>query len=222
MRADRRRGARIAARRVVRAGARAVAVALAVAAGCSPGGRAETPAAAPARDQETYVAVGADDTLGVGLDRPLVDEWPKVLFRDELPRGTVFVNVAAERATVADALDQQVPLALELEPTLVTVWLNLDDLALGTPVATYERQLGDLVRALRRDGDTRVLVANTPEFTSADPARVAAYNAAIARVARAEGAELVDLHAADVAAPSRSHPSPEGHAAIAKAFAAVL
>jgi lysophospholipase L1-like esterase len=65
-------------------------------------------------------------------------------------------------------------------------------------------------------------VANTPEFTSADPARVAAYNAAIARVARAEGAELVDLHAADVAAPSRSHPSPEGHAAIAKAFAAVL
>jgi lysophospholipase L1-like esterase len=199
-----------------------LALASAVAAGCSPGGGAESPSAASAEDHETYVAVGADDTLGVGLDRPLVDEWPKVLFRDELPRGTVFVNAAAERASVADALDHQVPLALELDPTLVTVWLNLDDLALGTPVATYERGLTDVVHALRQGGQTRVLVANTPEFPGAAPARVAAYNAAIARVARAEGAELVDLHAADVAAPSRSHPSPEGHAAIAKAFAAVL
>jgi lysophospholipase L1-like esterase len=189
---------------------------------CSPGGdQAEAPAA---RDDppETYVAIGSDDTLGVGLDQPLVDEWPKVLFRDDLPRNTVFVNAAVREATVAEALDEQLPLAEEVEPTLVTVWLNLDDVTARTPVPTYERRLRDLVHALRRGGDTRVLVANTPAMASVAPAAVAAYNAAIARVARAEGADLVDLHGAGIGAPSRSHPSPEGHERVAKAFAAVL
>lgn len=212
-------------RRVVSVASGLVAVAtvaLAGTAGCSPGERAAAPAATRSPTQETYVSVGADDTLGVGLDRPLIDEWPKVLFRTALPRTTVFVNAADRGATVADALADQVPLAVGLRPTLVTVWLNLDDLEAGTPVATYERRLAELVHALRRDGATRVLVANTPRIESAPPATVAGYNAAIARVVRAEGAELVDLHGADVDAPSVSHPSAAGHARIAQAFAAAL
>ncbi|HKE75466.1 MAG TPA: SGNH/GDSL hydrolase family protein [Acidimicrobiales bacterium] len=203
--------------------AAAAAAAVLALAACSPGGdRAEAPDAAPDDPPATYVAIGSDDTLGIGLDLPLVDEWPKVLFRENLPRNTVFVNAAVQGATVADALVDQLPLAEEVEPTLVTVWLNLDDVTAGTPVPAYERRLRDLVHALRRGGETRVLVANTPEMNGEAPATVAAYNAAIARVARAEGADLVDLHGAGLSAPSRDHPSPEGHERIAEAFAAVL
>jgi lysophospholipase L1-like esterase len=64
-------------------------------------------------------------------------------------------------------------------------------------------------------------------------ALVDAYNEAVARVAAAQGAELVDLYAAGLAARAEGveaalvsadgfHPSTEGHARIAAAFAAAL
>jgi acyl-CoA thioesterase I len=217
--------------------------------GCSGGSGVEAPGAATAAPPEVYVAVGASESVGVGADRPLVESWPRVLYRSALDRNTVFVSAGVEGSTVAEALDEQLPLALELRPTLVTVWLNVNDLAAGVPVATYEQQLAVLVRGLRQDGHARVLVANTPpveelpafeplagsRFPPADEvrARVTAYNAAIERVADAEGAELVDLHAAgDAAVRDRTfaslvsddgfHPSTEGHAQIAEVFAAAL
>jgi lysophospholipase L1-like esterase len=229
----------------------AVAVALAVgspALGCSGGTSVEAPGPATAAPPEAYVAVGASESVGVGADRPLVESWPRVLYR-ALDRNTVFVSAGVEGSTVAEALDEQLPLALELRPTLVTVWLNVNDLAAGVPVATYEQQLAVLVRGLRQDGRARVLVANTPpveelpayealagsRFPPPDEVRalVAAYNAAIERVADAEGAELVDLHAAGVAAARDGtfaslvsddgfHPSTEGHARIAEVFATAL
>jgi lysophospholipase L1-like esterase len=201
----------------VRPVAATLALALAVGA-CSGGGGSEAPGAAPERPAEVYMAVGADATLGIGTESPLVDEWPKVLFRTALPRSTVFVNAAQEGATVADALDDQLTLAEEVEPTLVTVWLSRDDLAAGTPVADYEAGLGALVHALRRGGEARVLVANAPDVAGVPPATVAAYNDAIARVAAAEDAELVDLHALGVEA----EPDREGQARVAEAFASAL
>lgn len=141
-----------------------VALGLAVAlAGCS-GGSSEdaAPAAVDAGPSDIYVAIGSDQTLGTGLERPLIHAWPRLFYRAKLGRSAVFVNAATEGSTVAEALEEQIPLALELEPALVTVWLNMDDLTAGVPVDTYERQLTELVRALRRDGRTQVLVANTP------------------------------------------------------------
>jgi acyl-CoA thioesterase I len=217
--------------------------------GCSDGSGVEAPGAATAAPPEAYVAVGASESVGVGADRPLVESWPRVLYRRALDRNTVFVSAGVEGSTVAEALDEQLRLALELRPTLVTVWLNVNDMAAGVPVATYEQQLAVLVRGLRQDGRARVLVANTPpveelpayealagtRFPPPDEVRalVAAYNAAIERVADAEGAELVDLHAAgDAAARDGTfaslvsddgfHPSTEGHARIAEVFAAAL
>lgn len=217
--------------------------------GCSGGSSGDGTGAATAAPPETYVAVGASESVGVGTDRPLVEAWPQVLYRTALARNTVFVSLGVEGSTVAEALDEQLPLALELHPTLVTVWLNVNDLTAGVPVATYGRQLTELVRALRQDGRSRVLVANTPPVdelpayrafarTRVPPpdelrARIAAYNEAIERIADAEGAELVDLHAAGVDATADGtlaslvsddgfHPSTEGHARIAELFGAAL
>jgi lysophospholipase L1-like esterase len=217
--------------------------------GCSGGTQALAPDAATVAPPQAYVAVGASESVGVGADRPIVEAWPRVLYRTAVDRNTVFVSVGVEGSTVAEALDDQLPLALELRPTLVTVWLNVNDLTAGVPVDAYEQQLTELVRALRQDGRARVLLANTPpveelpayralagsRFPPPDEVRelVDGYNEAIGRVVAAEGAELVDLHAAGVRAVGDGtfaslvsddgfHPSTAGHVRIAEVFAAAL
>lgn len=205
-----------------------------------------------------YIAVGASETAGVGADLP-EQGWPEVLRRAHLPEGAAYTNLGVPGATVAQALDQELPRALALQPTLVTVWLNANDLIAGVAPATYEAQLGQLVRALRRGGTTRVLVANTPplellpaymDCRRPEPGRrcplgsllpppavvsaaVGNYNAAIQRVADAEGAVLVDLHGAALRQQAKGrfaplvsrdgfHPSTLGHRAVADTFAEAL
>jgi acyl-CoA thioesterase-1 len=197
-----------------------------------------------------YVAVGASETTGVGSDQPLRDGWPRVLHRNALPPGSVFVNMGIPGATVAQALAEETTQALAARPNLVTVWLNVNDMTKGVAAADYEVQLDSLVKSLRRGGTVRVLVANTPPldqlpaylagrlFGSLPPAEVvqqlvADYNAAIARVVQKEGAVLVDLYALGMAARAAGtaaslvsrdgfHPSTAGHAAVAGAFGEVL
>ncbi|MGI8686112.1 MAG: SGNH/GDSL hydrolase family protein [Acidimicrobiales bacterium] len=172
----------------------------------------------PAKGGETrVVVVGASDAVGYGADDPAGDAWPAVLERMVLPDGATIVNLGIPGATVATALEQEVPAALAAEPDVVLVWLSVNDLLAQVPAATFERQLGDLVRALRRNGAARVLVGNTPPLDrlpiflacQADPgclggalpgpavveAAVETYNASIDRVAAVEGADVVDLHA---------------------------
>jgi lysophospholipase L1-like esterase len=197
-----------------------------------------------------YVSVGASETTGAGSDQPLRDGWPRVLHRTALAPGAIHVNMGIPGATVAQALAEEVPTTLDARPHLVTVWLNVNDLTRGVSAADYERQLESLVRQLRRGGVTRVLVANTPPidhlpafaagrvFAVVPPAEVvqglvAEYNEAIARVVQRQGAHLVDLYAATMAARAAGteaalisrdgfHPSTAGHARIADVFAEVL
>lgn len=183
-----------------------------------------------------YVAVGASDTVGVGTADPQREAWPRVFLHTALSADTRYRTFATSGATVATALQRQVPKAVELQPDVVTVWLNVNDLVRFVPAETYESQLRMAVRRLRRGGRATVLVANTPAVEqlpvvasygiSTDLVRsaVEAYNAAIERVVQAEGAQLVDLHSprieADFVAADGFHPSPAGHAAVAAAFAA--
>lgn len=193
----------------------------------------------------TYVAVGASDSVGVGTSDPLREAWPQLLYNEALPRRTVFVNLGIPGATVDEALNEELGPAVDLSPTIVTVWLNVNDLAAQVTPARYEQQLGELVHGLRRGDATKVLVANTPPLSglpavsllrlpaAAVDRAVDDYNAAIARVAAREGAVLVDLHAAYLAAQAQGragdlvssdgfHPSAAGHRAVAAAFAKAL
>ncbi|MEO5679467.1 MAG: GDSL-type esterase/lipase family protein [Acidimicrobiales bacterium] len=212
-----------------------------------------------------YVAVGASETVGTGADKPEAEAWPRVLANrlGEGGRQVTFTNLGFGGALVADALASSVPKAEKLQPNLVTVWLNVNNLiaqiaiGVGSP-ATFEQQLGELLHRLRRGGATTVLVANTPALDHLpaylgclDPAgarcalpdlrqrfpqpdvlnaQVDAYNQATATVAGREGAVVVDLHAASLAARAEGreaslvsgdgfHPSTAGHGAVAAAFA---
>jgi lysophospholipase L1-like esterase len=193
--------------------------------GAQGGGPDEASAAAPSPSAPStpppgvYVAVGASETVGVGAADPQRDAWPQVLHDSALPSSRL-VNVGVSGATVRDALQGQLPRALAAEPDVATVWLAVNDLVTLEPVGTYETQLRDLVHALRRGGDTEVLVGNVPDLWrlpayqaclpgagSGDTAcqlpfvpserdvraTVEAYNEAIERVVEGEDAELVDL-----------------------------
>jgi acyl-CoA thioesterase-1 len=210
-----------------------VALALVLSA-CSGGGGGSavpgTVAPAPHLPPLVYVAVGASETTGIGAQVPAREGWVRLLHTTAMPPQTVFVNMGIPGATVVQALQREVPSALALNPHVVTVWLNVNDLIAGVTAADFERDLGTLVRQLRRNGSTRVLVANTPPIdhlpsykacrpdppATAPPCRapagvelpppeavnalVDAYNAATARIAEREGAALVDLHATGMAA----------------------
>ena len=186
------------------------------------------PPTAPTSPGPVYVSVGASETVGLGSDKPLRHAWPRVLLRDALPVSTVFVNAGIPGATVAQALREEVPIAVDLSPDLVTVWANVNDILAGVAPEQFESQLEALVVALRRGGSTRVLVANVPPLDrlpaylacrpspppSGPPCRaaarlpgpeavervVAAYNQATSRVSHRHGAFVVDLHARGLAA----------------------
>ena len=212
-------------------------------------------ASSPSRAAGVYVAVGASETVGVGADDPATQAWPRVLHDAVLPDSRL-VDVGVSGSTLAAALDAQLPSALAARPDVVTVWLAVNDAIAGVPVQRYERQLTRLVRALRRGGRAEVLVGNVPDLWRLPayraclpgrqgrpvhgvgcqlpvvPARsqvratVGAFNAAIERVVRAQGAHLVDLAGEDdlarLTAADGFHPSTEGHREIARAFARVL
>ena len=205
----------------------AVAFALALAA-CSSSHHAGSATPTATATRVVYVAVGASESIGVGSSDPLRGAWTQRFYRSALPASAVFVNVAVSGSTTAEALQNQVPQALKLDPTLVTVWLNVNDIIHGVTPAEYQGQLQSLVSQLRRGGATTVLVANTPPLDelpayraclagagtlgaaslcpsplpspAALDAEVAAYNAAAAAVTSATGAVLVDLHAVGLAA----------------------
>lgn len=202
-----------------------------------------------------WVVVGASDARGYGTDSPATKAWPRLVRFDILPENGAVVNLAAPGDTVEKALARQLPQTVARPADLALVWLAVNDVVDQVPADTYERQLRELVHGLRAGGKTRVLLGNTPLLDrlpalercrqggrcpkkGAPPAEevaatVDAYNAAIARVATAEGAELVDLHARSVQAREAGteasliaedgfHPSNEGHRAVADAFEAVL
>ena len=189
---------------------------------------ATTPAtgARPATSAPTpvvYAAIGASETYGIGTTDRYRQAWPQVFYNDVLPKSAVLYNFGIPGATTAQALHDEVPAAVAVHPTVVTVWLNVNDLISGVTALDYEAQLRQVLRALRRGGQARVLVANTPDLAQlpayraclpnapaggppcmipagfmptpqAVAAAVAAYNAAITEAVNLEGATLVDLH----------------------------
>lgn len=183
------------------------------------GARSSPSAPAPV----VYAAIGASETYGIGASDRSRQAWPQVFFNDVLPRSAVLYNFGIPGATTAQALHDEVPAAVAVHPTVVTVWLNVNDLISGVTALDYEAELRQVLHTLRRGGQARVLVANTPDLAQlpayraclpnapaggptclipagfmptpqAVAAAVAGYNAAITEAVNLEGATLVDLH----------------------------
>ncbi len=197
-------------------------------------------AARQARPAQTYVAVGASDAFGIGTGDPDRQAWPTDLAA-QLGPGVHLINLGIPGATVASALQTELPIALDSRPDDVTVWLAVNDLADGVALGTYRAQLAQLLDVLRaRLPHARIAVGNIPNLTlvprfwDADPgpllAQVQAWNRAIAADCAAAHVTLVDLYGGwpelsqhpEYFSSDGFHPSAAGAARLAQLFAAAL
>lgn len=203
----------------------ALAAAVLFVAGCSDG-RGDEPDVAQAPVEESgapvvYAAVGTTETEAnyLGFPESLRQSYAVLLHRESLPRRTVFFEIGNEEATVADALATQLAATLELEPTLVTVWLTSTDIEEDTPLDEYEDDLTELLAALQRGGEARVLVATSSQLLGSP-----AIDRRVEAAAEASGAEVVDLASVDLRVfdPDFPFPDAEDHELVAEAFAEVL
>jgi phosphatidylinositol alpha 1,6-mannosyltransferase len=113
----------------------------------------------------TYVALG--DSFTAGADSAAGERWADRIaaaLRGPNP-GLVYRNLAIDGAT-SEAVLQQVPASLELEPDLVTVICGANDVLLTTrpDVAGYEERFTEILTRLREQlPETAILTATAPE-----------------------------------------------------------
>jgi lysophospholipase L1-like esterase len=186
------------------------------------------------------VALGDSFTAGTGSPEGLgwADRIGSALRRRDAE--FVYRNLAADGATSADVL-AQVDQAVQLEPDLVTVICGANDVLRTTrpDEDAYARRLRRIFLRLRRAGQRLILVTATSpsrwDFVELGPrtrARVEAgmrsFNDVTRRVAQEHQVPCLDvadhpgLRDRENFATDGLHPSPQGHARAARAFAALL
>jgi len=179
----------------------------------------------------TYVAVGASDSVGVGANSPETESWPSVLAR-KLPPGSRYVNLGVSGSLLHQALDQQLPVAVDADPDLVTVWLSVNDYIGRVRLDQYESDLDAMLGRLRAGTDAVILVGNVPDLSALpiaprlDLRDVDRWNATIDAVSARHGATVVDLHATwqeakdhpEYISSDGFHPSTSGYARLAEVF----
>lgn len=168
-------------------------------------GATPTPAATK-RPAYVYVAIGDSVTFGTCATNPSTDSWPEVLSH-RMPTGTQVINLGIPGWTAHDALQSELPEALDAQPNLATVWLGVNDLKNGNvTLDSYRHDLDTILTDLGTKTHAHVAVANIPDLTllprfyGADQKAltaevVQAWNAAIAQEVSMHHFILVDVYA---------------------------
>ena len=199
----------------------------------------QTPAATTAAAIR-YVAIGASDSVGVGASDPARGSWPSRVAA-LLPAGAVYMNVGVAGSLALQAEREQLPGAIAQHPTLVTVWLAVNDLNATIEPAAYAGALGAIVDGLAQGTTATIFVGNVPDlrpvpaYAGTDKARllgaITAYNDAIAGIAAQHSTRVVvvDLFTGSAALVSSAtvssdgfHPSDVGYSLIADRFASAM
>jgi len=208
-----------------------------LAAAASPTTPVPSPAASSAAPAVRYVAIGASDSVGVGASDPVRGSWPARIAA-RLPAGSAYVNLGVSGSIALQASREQLPGAIAQRPTVVTIWLAVNDLNATIDRASYADALGGIVDALVQRSDAAIFVGNVPDlrtvpvYASVDKlvllVRINAYNDAIAEIAARSPTRIfvvdlftgsADLVSTATVAQDGFHPSDAGYQLIADRFA---
>ena len=183
-----------------------------------------------------YVAIGASDAVGVGATDPATGSWPARVAK-LLPPGSAFVNVGVSGSIALQARSAQVPGAIAQRPTVVSIWLAVNDMNATIEPASYANDLGAIVDALVSGTEAKIFLGNVPDVTpvpayaEADKAAlfrlIQAYNSVIAAIAAKHPGRVIAVDLFTGSAPLVStitvsgdgfHPSDAGYQLIADRF----
>jgi len=188
-----------------------------------------------ARPNPVYVAVGASDSFGIGADDPLTQSWPYDV-ANKLEAKPHLINLGIPGATMDLAVRAELPIALSVHPTLISVWLGVNDIERHVSLATFSLQLQALLNSLAQQTSAAIYVGNIPDLTllpyfstwdqTALSEQILSWNAAISFACSLSGAHLVDIFAQgremaahpDYLGKDQFHPSTQGAQAIADLF----
>ncbi|MFE5671055.1 SGNH/GDSL hydrolase family protein [Agromyces sp. NPDC056523] len=147
---------------------------------------------AKVRGELLYVALGDSAAQGIGASRPdrsYVGVLAR-LMRDTTARTIRVVNLSVSGATVALAVQDQLPKLAKYRPDVMTVAIGSNDIAKWDPVA-FERDLSRILDAV----PPHTLVADLPFFYFPQNERkVAVANDIVRRLVAERGLTLVRLH----------------------------
>ena len=153
--------------------------------------------------QINYVAIGASDSFGIGTSDPYSQNWPTDL-ADKLGQNVHLINLGIPGITLHDALNVELPVALDSHPELVTIWLGVNDIVDHVQINSYSHDLDFMLKRLRSQSPSaRILIANIPDLTLLPyfalynqqllHQQIEQYNATIVHEAQQYHAFLVDL-----------------------------
>lgn len=185
-----------------------------------------------------YVAIGDSQTEGLwdGDDSSgllgFADRLAITL--DSLTPGLSYANLAVRGRRVVDALNDQLPQALAMQPDLVTVCIGMNDVT--RPGRAFDAALADLDEIYERLAASGATVVTTtfPDVAKMLPvgrfigSRLLQINAVIRNASLRHGFGLVDLYnapsmtEAQTWSHDRMHASPLGHRLFAAAAAQAL
>jgi lysophospholipase L1-like esterase len=185
-----------------------------------------------------YVALGDSYTIGTGL-AVATQSFPNLLaarLREETGIDVALINLGVNGYTSADLIREELPVARNVRPQIVTILIGANDVVQGFSAATYRTHLAEIYDSLQHVGlaAKRVVAVSTPDFsdlpgaalfgTAADlGARIDAFNRLAQSEAAARAFPYVDITAIsrernrldDWLAADGLHPGPAQHAAIA-------
>jgi len=186
---------------------------------------------------DSYVAIGDSFTewLNDGLPDGSVRGWADRLAESlaAVRPGFQYANLALRGKMLDEIMDEQLPIALELKPDLVTLCAGGNDIIVpGADVDAVAERLEEGVAKLRAAG-IPVLIFNGPDtkvlsVMSVLRGKVGIYNTHLWAIAERHGARVVDLwtmaplHDRRAWSDDRLHFSPEAHRRIALKAAEVL
>jgi lysophospholipase L1-like esterase len=216
------------------------------AAGCaafssSQSGQTSGAASANGSGKITYVAIGASDSFGIGTNDPYNENWPTDLMYLLGANHIHLIDAGVPGILTHEALSLELPIAVDAHPSLVTIWLGVNDIVGNVPASSYAQDLNTLLSSLRSAAPKALIaIANIPDltllpyFSRFDPQQlsqvVQAYNAAIASVAQRRHAILVDLTPQNYNLQAHPeyvsndglHPNDIGYQQLAKLFYTVI
>jgi acyl-CoA thioesterase-1 len=179
-----------------------------------------------------YVALGDSTAVGVGASGPEHNYVSRLTARlQAIYRQVHTTNLGVSGATAADVAAGQLARAVALQPDLVTLSIEPNDITQGRDVQHYERTLDIILGTLTRETRAVVVVNLLPDLAVAPRIsgplqetvgqQTVRFNAVLQRVAQKHDVEVVDLYT-----PSRNeipqhpervaaddyHPSDAGYA----------